>query len=409
MRPAQPAPITVEDALAVITRVCRPLPVERASGRSMLGRVLAEDVRAPEDMPAFDRSAMDGYALRPDAGLGPLEVVDRIRAGDWKPRTLTAREAVRVATGAALPAPHLVVVPQEDVEVTDPTTIRLLRPASDDHVRRRGEDAREGALLLPSGTQLGSGAIALLASLGHLEPKVYRLPRIAHWVTGDELVAPHLKPPPGRIRETNSTFVAALLAEWGFRVDSLSLPEELEKAWSTVQQHDPKGIDVLLISGGASVGEHDATGPLLDRLGYRTEFWGVRAKPGRPLLFASAGTRIAFGLPGNPLSHWACLHVFVRRAFDLLVGKTIAASWLSGQLVEPLDEPAGRREIFWPGQAEWTAAGWHLKLMRWSNSGDMTCLATANALVRIPADTPAGPITAPVQFLSIGPGPASLH
>jgi len=403
MPTASPSPIQVDEALAVIARLCQPLPVETASGPSALGRTLAEDILAPEDMPAFDRSAMDGYAVRPDSASGPLEVIDQIRAGQWKPRSLTPHQAVRVATGAALPGSDLWVIPQEDVERSTSQSIRLLRPASADFVRRRGEDAREGSVLLQRGTHLGSGAMALLASLGHLNPKVHRSPRIAHWVTGDELVPPHRKPSAGQIRESNSTFVASLLGEWGCSVTTSHLPEDLESAWSEVQRMDASSIDLLLVSGGASVGDHDNTGALLDRLGFRTEFWGVRSKPGRPLLFATAGPRIAFGLPGNPLSHWACLHVFVRCALARITGRTEGGSWWSGQLARPLEEPSGPREVFWPAQAEWSSEGWALTLMRWSNSGDLTCLATSNALARIPAGTPVGPLAAPVAFCPTGP------
>jgi molybdopterin molybdotransferase len=202
--------------------------------------------------------------------------------------------------------------------------------------------------------------------------------------------------------------VAALFAEWGLSVETQFLPEKLEEAWPRVQERPPTGVDILLISGGASVGEHDATGELLKRLGFGTGFWGVRAKPGRPLLFATSGNRIAFGLPGNPLSHWACLHVFVRPAVSILSGQSASMGWMSGRLANGLEESAGPRDIFWPGTAAWSAEGWRLVALPWSNSGDVTCLAESNALLRIAAATPAGPMLAAIPFLLTASSPSPL-
>ena len=207
-------PASVDETLALVMANIPVLGTEAVPLGEALGRVLREPVCAPEDQPAFDRSSMDGYAVRTDDNAMRIHVVDCIRAGDWKSRQLARGEAVQIATGGALPGDGLRVVRQEEVQV-DGAEIVILRCEEARNIRFRGEDARAGAVLVTEGTTLSSGALALLASIGCVRPVVTRLPRVLHLATGSEIVAPDQIPQRGQIRDSNSTLVRAFLNRRG--------------------------------------------------------------------------------------------------------------------------------------------------------------------------------------------------
>ena len=194
-----------------------------------VGRVLRESVRAPEDQPAFDRSSMDGYAVRRDETAAAFRIVDEIRAGDWKPRELQPGEAVRISTGGALPGKDLKVIMREDAEVRD-GVLRVKGGDDDLHIRFRGEDARAGQVLVEEGTLLHAGAVTLLASLGCTSPLVTRLPRVLHLATGNEIVPPEQSPARGQIRDSNSTLVRGFLRSWNVEPVQLRVSEDESKA-----------------------------------------------------------------------------------------------------------------------------------------------------------------------------------
>ncbi len=381
--PASTPPASAADVLALLTRLCPPLDSERVPLAAALGRVLREPVHAPEDLPPFDRSAVDGYAVRLDDPGPQFRVVDDIRAGDWKPRPLRPGEAVRIATGGALPGDGLQVVMKEDVRAAG-DTITVLRRDTDRNLRRRGEDARAGAVLLAPGTLLTPGALALLASVGGVSPAVTRLPRVVHVATGDEIVPPDQTPGPGQIRDSNSTLVRAFLAPWGIAPEQLRVGEDELRSRPEICPPGPEP-DLLLISGGASVGEHDCTRHGLEAAGFTLYVTRTTARPGKPLLVAQRGRTLAFGLPGNPLAHFVCLHLYVRAALEAWSGQTHRTEFSPGVLATDLAAAAPDRETFWP-------ARWHLQdgsvmltPLRWRSSGDLTPLAAANALLRVPA------------------------
>jgi molybdopterin molybdotransferase len=382
-RPTPPTPpASAEEVRALLARICRPLDTERVPLAAAAGRVLREPVRAPEDQPPFDRSAVDGYAVRLDDPGPQFRVVDEIRAGDWKPRPLRPGEAVRIATGGALPDDGLQVVMKEDVRAAG-DTLTVLRRDADRNIRRRGEDARAGAELLAPGAVLTPGALALLASSGCVSPAVTRLPRVLHVATGNEIVPPDQTPARGQIRDSNSTLVRAFLASWGIAPEQLRVDED--ELLSRPEICPPGGEpDLLLISGGASVGEHDFTRRWLEVAGFTLHVTRTTARPGKPLLVAQRGRTLAFGLPGNPLAHFVCLHLYVRAALEAWSGRAERTDFAPGVLAADLAGEAHARETFWP-------ARWHLQdgaamltPLRWRSSGDLTPLAAANALLRVP-------------------------
>jgi len=383
--PARQAPSTADEVVALLRRICAPLEPERVPLDDALGRVLRDPLRAPDDQPPFDRSSMDGYAIRLDDRSPRFRVVDEIRAGDWKPRTLAPGEAVRIATGGALPDAGLQVIMREDV-VREGEFIVINDRDDERHIRFRGEDAKAGQVLADTGTLLRPGTLSLLASVGHTQPLVTRLPRVLHAATGNEIVPPDQKPANGQIRDSNSSLVRGFLTPWHIRPVQLRVPED-EAAARTALEAPGREADLILISGGASVGEHDFTRRLLESFGFVIQVSRTNARPGKPLVVAQRGRSVAFGLPGNPLAHFVCLNLYVRAALESWAGRTAGdlATFQPGRLGADLPADGNTRETFWPARRSWRDGEATLIPLRWSSSGDLTSLAAANALIRVAA------------------------
>ncbi len=400
--------LSLDEALSEIQSRCQPLPAVRVPLAEAFGRVLREIVNAPEDMPPFDRSTRDGYAILEDDTSEQFQVVDTLHAADWRPRQLKTGEAVRVATGASLPCEDLRVVMQENVGRTG-DQIRIVTRETGRNVSVRGEDLPAGETLLEAGARLDAGALTLLATAGNANPLVSPRLRVVHFTTGDEIIPPDQKPRPGQIRDSNSFLIRGLLQRFPCEQTHHHLPENFEQAKRLISAFSlqPSAFDLLLVSGGASVGDKDFTRPLLEWLGFEIVFGQINVRPGRPLIFGVNGNRIAFGLPGNPLSHFVCFHLFVATALAKLVGVE-PKQFLRGRLAAKLDDAPNPRETLWParlnaGQASRLSpikspaqaeqrirdrrdACPALTPLKWASSGDVTCLANTNALIRVPAN-----------------------
>jgi molybdopterin molybdotransferase len=375
------------DVLAIVEAACQPLTAERVSLAHAAGRVLHEAITAPEDQPAFPRSAVDGVALRIDDPAETFAVVDEIRAGDWHPRQLQLGEAVRISTGAALPGAGLQVVMIEDVEFSA-NRCHVKERGTKTHIRPQGEDVRRGEILLASGSVLNAGAISLLAGIGYTEPLVTRQPRIIHFTTGDELVPAQQQPGPGQIRDSNTPLIAAFFQQLGITVGHHHLSENFAHAKAELTRHSSEisTADILIFSGGASVGPHDHTPQLLAQLGFELKIHGTRLRPGKPLLFATSGPRLAFGLPGNPLAHFVGFLGFVRAAIAKLTG-TAAPGLQPAVLSAPLQAGGNPRETLWPARLSLREGLLSAEPLRWSNSGDLVTLARTNGLILIAPGT----------------------
>jgi molybdopterin molybdotransferase len=411
---------SLDEALSEIRSCCQPLPAVRAPLTEVFGHVLRETAYAPEDLPPVDRSTRDGYAILENDESETFQIVDTLHAADWKPRQLKSGEAVRVATGTSLPSENLRVVMQENVERTG-DQIRIIRRETATHINLRGEDLHAGEPLLHAGAKLDAGALALLATAGNVNPLVSPRLRVVHFTTGDEIVPPDQTPKPGQIRDSNSFLIRGLLQNFPCDLEQAHLPEDFERARSEISNFESEisNADVLLVSGGASVGDKDFTRPLLEALGFEIVFSQINLRPGRPLIFGMNGgagvpasrlvsglvplnkVRVAFGLPGNPLSHFVCFHFAVAVALARLTGGE-PPKFLRGQLAEKLDDKPCPRETLWPAKWEISPdATARLHPLAWANSGNAACLASTNALVRVPANT--GPLEkfARVDFLPV--------
>jgi molybdopterin molybdotransferase len=378
--------LTVSEVWQKIDSLTGPLPAEPVPLAHAAGRVLREVVNAPEDQPAFDRSAIDGYVVPLSASAGAtLRVVGGIPMGQLAPAAPAPGTALKLFTGSALPAGELGLVMWEDAALAgDTITLRVAPSAS--FIRRRASQARAGDTLLSAGIALNPGALALLASVGIISPSVSRRPRAAHLVTGGELLAPDAAPVPGRIRDSNSTLIAALLAASSASLVAHARAGETyaehTAAFATLLAAEP---DVILVSGGSSGGEHDHAARLFGDHGFSLVVNQVASRPGKPLLIATRGAQVAIGLPGNPLSHFVCYHLFVARLLARLTGAA-PASVVNLSLAPGAPLRANPRETWWPA----TRTGEGYAPLPWADSSDLTVLSRTHALLRVPSASAPG-------------------
>ena len=314
--------ITVEEAKAIIQEKFKPLQTEIISLRNALGRVTAEDVMAPISLPPFRQSAMDGYAIRLEDATSTLRLQGVIKAGDLEVPVLEKGAALRIFTGAMVPDSADVVVMQEKV-VAEGNVITIqettLKPQQ--NIRPVGEQIAEGTIAIKKGTVMTPGAIGFAASLGLVALKVVCTPRIAMAVTGDELVQPGNKLETGQIYESNSITIETAAASTGYQVDGVVNLEDTFEATKNAIDQLTKMHDVLLLTGGISVGDYDFVWRSLNELGCDIYFYKVKQKPGKPLLVGKLGDCNIFALPGNPYAALSCYYQYVVTALDLLAGK----------------------------------------------------------------------------------------
>lgn len=310
--------ISIEEARERVLGAVRPLAAEGVPLASAGGRVLAEDVTSAIDVPPFDSSAMDGYALR--AGpAGELEVVGESRAGSPWEGSLEEGTAVRISTGAAVPSGAGAVIP---IERTSPTGARVTveETVNGDNVRRAGEDVRKGDPVLRAGARLGPAELGVAAAVGHPELRCAHRPRVALLLTGDELVMPGEPLGPGLIYSSNGFALAELTERSG---GEQVLRENVPDSAGGTREAIGRALelaDLVIVSGGVSVGPHDHVKGALRELGAEERFWGVSLRPGKPTWFGTRGGVLAFGLPGNPVSAMVTFQLFVRPALAALQG-----------------------------------------------------------------------------------------
>jgi molybdopterin molybdotransferase len=336
--------ITVDEALELVLDGLAPLSAERLGVAEAAGRVVAEPGLAAVDLPPFDRSAMDGYAVRAaDTAPGvPLRVAGGVAAGEVALAELEPGTAARVSTGAAIPPGADAILQSELAEEHNGSVAPTRALAPGTHVRRRGEDLMAGTVLAPPGTVLTLPRISALASAGVGEVVVHRRPRLDLIVTGSELLPLGAPPEPGRIHESNGLMVRLLAGRAGAEiVDHGVIGDDRNDTVAAVSE----GLngDVLVVSGGVSVGPHDHVKPAFEACGIEEVFWRVKIKPGKPLWFGRRGDTLVFGLPGNPLSTIVCFCVFIEPALRRLQGERDARPrYERGRLAAPAQASDGR-------------------------------------------------------------------
>jgi molybdopterin molybdotransferase len=317
--------ITVSEARARVLRAVSPLAAEELRIADALGRVLASDVVAADDVPPFASSAMDGYAVIAGDGGPALTVVGESRAGAPAQLALRSGQAIRISTGAVVPEGATAIVPQENVSVSERGT-RIEIPGgvvAGDHIRLPGEDMRRGVQVLSAGTRLGPVELGAVVAAGAGDVIVARRPRVSVLCTGDELRAPGERLRPGEIHNSNAPMLTALAQRAGaLSAPAERLPDDRE-ATQTALSAALDRSDVVLISGGVSVGPHDHVKPALLTLGVQELFWGVALQPGKPTWFGIRDGVYVFGLPGNPVSAVVTFSLFARPALAALADERI--------------------------------------------------------------------------------------
>jgi molybdopterin molybdotransferase len=320
----------VAEALARVLAEAEPLPAEPASLTEACGRVLAADVTALRTQPPADVSAMDGYAVRAaDVAKVPvdLKLVGEVAAGHPFEGTVGVGEAARIFTGGVLPPGSDTIVIQENAERVGNTVVIAASSGKGKHVRAKGLDFQRGAALLAKGRRLSDRDLALAAAMNHPTVPVHRRPKVAVLATGDELVMPGATPGFGEIVYSNGYATMALARREGCEVADLGIvPDRLPETVAAVRRARDLGADILVTSGGASVGDYDLVQQALAAEGLALSFWKVALRPGRPMMHGRLGAMHVLGLPGNPVSSYVCAVLFLVPLLRRLAGRADVAT-----------------------------------------------------------------------------------
>jgi molybdopterin molybdotransferase len=382
--------VSIEEARARVLAEAAPLSVESRPLGEALGAVLAEEIVAPHSVPPFDNSAMDGFALRAadvvDATVDSpavLVITETIPAGHLASHRLGPGEAAKIMTGAPLPEGADAVVQSESTREENDHVLVLepVRPGR--NIRRAGEDVARGDRVLAAGAVFGPAEIGLTASLGLPFVQVHRRPRVAVISTGSELVEVDQPLGPGQIRNSNSYSLRAQCLQLGIQATALGIvPDDYAATRELIEQG--LAYDVLLTSGGVSVGQFDFVKEVQEELGVERRLWGVAMKPGKPLAFGVRGSTLVFGLPGNPVSAMVSFELFVRPAILRLMGyrKTTRPSYRA-VIAEDVANLDGRMYVV-RVRAWREGSTWHVSSTGAQGSGILRSMVGANGLAFIP-------------------------
>ena len=331
--------IPFEEALKIVSTIAVPLSTERIALMQSLNRVLAENVIQDIDMPPFDKSAMDGYACRKaDLGNG-LELIEEIPAGKVPQEHIGTNQCARIMTGAMVPRGADFVFMKEDAEITSSGTIRCIG-GTRENICYRGEDVHAGDRVLEQGQRLQPAHLAIMAASGYTDPLVYRLPGVTVISTGNELVEPGEVPGTGKIRNSNGYQLAAQVMQQGLSARYLGIiPDDARLLFDALSAALDQ-FELILISGGVSVGDYDYVPEVLNRLGVEILFHGMQVKPGKHLLAGRKGNRFIIGLPGNPVSSFVQFEVLAKPLLKRLMGM----DWQPVSLYLPLEEKYTRKK-----------------------------------------------------------------
>lgn len=392
--------LPVADALAAVLAQAKPLPLEDVPLSRAAGRILARGVAAVVDLPPFPSSSMDGYAVRAGDTPGVLPVVGHSAAGRPASRSLGAGEAIEISTGAVVPEGADAVIPVELV-VVRPDEIEISAPvAPDANIRSRGGDVRAGDEVLAAGNVLTAARVGAIAACGIETITAHRAPRVTILVTGSELRTPGELLAPGQIYESNGIMLARVLEEAGAVVERLAAAEDTEAA---LEQALARALeaDVVVTSGGVSVGPHDLVRSVEERLGVEEVFWGVAMRPGKPLAFGVRDATLVFGLPGNPLSSLVGALLFVTPALRALQGHPDPAPpFRPGTLAREIT-PRPERDDFARARISWSETGPVLDPLAGQESHMIVQTTAADAIVHIPRGTDVLAAGATVGYLPL--------
>lgn len=400
--------LSVSEATDLIRDSVKPLPAEACALAESLHRVLAADVLSGTDSPPFDKALMDGFAVRAEdcAEAGTqLRIVGEVTAGNVATVKVESGQAIRIMTGAPLPAGADAVVPFERTSSTDEQVTVNQSVTRDACVLRQGAAMQRGDCVLSAGKRLRPQELGLLAELGVHTVTVAQRPRVAILATGDELVPVHEQPGPGQIRNSNESMLAAQIENASATAVPLGIArddaEHLELGISLGLQ-----ADILVLSGGVSAGKLDLVPSVLAAAGVEEVFHKVRVKPGKPVWFGMGRqddrTVPVFGLPGNPVSSMVCFELFVREALNVMTGAGATREVLRLPTAEAV-APNADRPTYHPAALVDADTGPAVRFVDWVGSADLRCTVDATGMALLPAaeaELPAGTV---VEFTAWGP------
>lgn len=381
--------LSVSEAQRLVLESVNASGVEQVKLERCLGRVLAEEVCSNRDQPPYDISAMDGYALRSaDLAHVPatLEIIEDIKAGDMPAKTLAPGQCARIMTGAPLPQGADAVIRVEDTDAKPDNRVQInqaVKPGND--IRRLGENMFNGEVVLTPGTEITPGVIGVLATVKHAKVQVHRRPSVAILSTGNELEGLDEPVDPNKIPNSNGYALMAQAQALGIEPVLLGIarddPDELANYLRRGLEYD-----VLLVSGGTSVGVHDYVRPTIEALGTQMLFWRVSMKPGHPVAFGKVGKKVIFGLPGNPVSSMVCFEHFVAPALRRMMGHgRIYRRTIEARLTHSVKHQPGRTEFIRVTLAK-EEGGYAATSTGAQSSGMLLSMANADGLAVLPAE-----------------------
>ncbi|PIS29333.1 hypothetical protein COT42_05745 [Candidatus Saganbacteria bacterium CG08_land_8_20_14_0_20_45_16] len=348
--------IKAAKALNIVLKHAKSLGTEKIPLSATLGRVLSENIYSDIAMPPFDRSAMDGFAVNSKDKSKAFEIIEDIPAGKVPKKMIKFGQCARIMTGAMLPKGTDKVIKVEDSEPATKSrgssTFKepkvLLSGSLKSNVSKAGEDIKKGQLILKKGTKLRPQEAAMLATVGKTKVKVLRQPRVAVISTGSELVEPNHKPKAGQIRNSNASMLLLQLKRQGIDGQYLGIARDNFVATRKLIQKGLKQADILLLSGGVSVGDYDFVREVLKSCGVKVHFNKVAIKPGKPTVFGTKGKKVVFGLPGNPVAVLVIFELFVVPALDKIVGRRTKDNFTPMKLLKDFKRRDTKREQYYP-------------------------------------------------------------
>ena len=372
--------IPIEEALRTVLNSARRLGSEHVDITLAINRILAEDAKSDMDMPPFNKSAMDGYACKRADLAHELEVIETIPAGYTSTKSIELSQCAKIMTGAAVPQGADCVVMVEFTENPTDSTVRFVGENTADNICQKGEDVKAGDVVLPKGMRIRPQHIAVLASVGCVQPVVYKRPRVGILATGDELVQPASMPGPSQIRNSNSFQLTAQVESMGAVAKNYGIAKDTDKAIDKMFKEAVEENDVVLVSGGVSMGDFDLVPGILRQNNINLLFEKVAIKPGKPTVFGLAENVYCFGLPGNPVSTFVLFEILVKPFLYKLMGYNYTPDTVKMPLGESFRRKKTERQTWIPVVV--TDAGM-LKPVSYHGSAHINALCIADGLISI--------------------------
>lgn len=375
--------IRLEEAIALILENTVELSTESTTLDNSIGRVLAGDILSDMDMPPFDKSAMDGFACRKEDIARPLKILETIQAGRIPSVKIEEGTCARIMTGAPIPEGADCVIVVEKTELIDELSVRCLEKQTAVNIRYRGEDIRKGDLVLAKGKIIRPQELAVLATAGYDKVPLFRQPLVGIAATGDELVPPGKDLPPGSIRDSNSHQLQAQAEELGLKVFNAGIVKDNRDSLQEAITLLEKQSDVIILSGGVSMGDFDLVPGELEKSGYKKVFHKVALKPGMPLWFGRKKDKYCFGLPGNPVSAFVQFEYLIKPFLYALMGCKFSQQQVRLRLDKDIRKKSSDRDSIIPVRVN----GDKVSALDYHGSAHITAIPAADGFIRIPGET----------------------